>query len=417
MPLAEAARYIRRCGPGILRSRPVHRGQPLWAIGQSVKSVREPWGLVLILGPANYPLMLPGIQTLQALAAGNAVLLKPGALGTDAAQALHQILVDALLPASLLHVLDESIDTAKAAIDQGVDHIVVTGSTATGQAVLRQAAESLTPVTSELGGCDAAIICEDADVDLALKALAFSLQANSGATCIAPRRLFVHRSGLESIEQRLINIAQSIAPAPIDAQRAAVLRGQIDDALSQGARLICGERTIGAAMGPMLLADAKPSMLLMREDCFAPVLCISSFTDESQAARLVNSTPYGLGATIFASPRRAATLAARLRVGCVVINDIIAPTADPRVSFGGVGHSGHGVTRGPEGLLAMTRAKIIIARGGKFRPHLEAPDATTSQLLTGYLQFTHARTLSARFAGLRQMLGAMRRSTKQGRRT
>ncbi len=408
VPLADAAAFAQKRAARLLKPRRVRRGRPLWAIGQSVTVTRQPWGVVLIVGPANYPLMLPGVQAIAALAAGNAVLLKPGRDGAAAAAALAALLRDAGLPEGMLAVLDESPDTAQRAIDAGVDHIVLTGSTATGIAVLKRAAERVTPCTIELGGADAAIVLDDADLDLVTAAIGYALRANSGATCIAPRRLLVHRARMETVEQRLLTIARRIPPAAIDAAALHALNERIDDARRRGARMLHGEGQTTSPIAPILVTDAATDTRLMREDSFAPVLAIASFDNDDRAAAIANDAPLGLGATIFGSPARAGALAAKLDVGCVTINDMIVPTADPRVPFGGVKRSGIGVTRGELGLVSMTRPKAIVRRAGRFRPHLAPPDQTTSDLLTGYLHLAHGRGAGRRLHGLLAMTRAMR---------
>ena len=165
--------------------------RPFWLRRVTAETRREPLGVVLIIAPANYPLFLPGVQALQALAAGNAVLWKPAPGGMAAAEALRDVLVGCGLDPALLQLLDESPQAAVDAIAAGVDKVFLTGSAATGTAVLYQLAAHLTPAVMELSGCDAVFVLPGAEVERTVAALAFGLRLNGSATCMAPRRLFL----------------------------------------------------------------------------------------------------------------------------------------------------------------------------------------------------------------------------------
>jgi len=368
LPLADAARFLERDAARVLRPRRVgRRGRPIWMMG--VRSVvrRQPWGVVLIIGPSNYPLMLPGVQALSALAAGNAVLFKPGRGGEAAAKRLRDLLHDAGLPRGLIHVTDESVEAATSAIDAGVDHIVLTGSAATGRKVLAQAAAKLTPVTCELSGCDAMVVLRDADLELVEKAVVFGMRLNRSATCIAPRRIIADRAIAAELERRLAEAFAGMDPPP------------------------------------KLIADGS----MHDEDVFEPVTCLIAARDADDAVRLANASRYALGASVFGGGRAAEAVASRLRAGSVCLNDLIAPTADPRLPFGGAGESGFGVTRGREGLLAMTRPVVVSTRRGRFRPHYDPPRDADRALFTACLRAAHATSLNRRLGGAVAMLQSL----------
>ena len=150
-------------------------------------------------------------------------------------------------------------------------------------------------------------------------------------------------------------------------------------------------------------------MRLVREDIFTPVLSLLTVANDEEAIAFAAQCPYALGATLFSRDEAAAgSLAARLRVGGVIINDVIVPTADPRLPFGGRGRSGFGVTRGSEGLLEMTAPKVLSVRRGKARPHLDAPHAGDAALFTGYIRAAHGRGWRARWQGLTQILKSLK---------
>jgi len=367
---------------------------------------REPFGLILVIAPSNCPIFLAGVQILQALVAGNAVLLKPGPGGLRAALQLARQLRAAGLPENLLRVLDESPEAAKAAIEAGVDKVVFTGSAAVGKQVLAQLAPRAVPATLELSGCDAAIVRADADLDLAVRALVFGLRLNSGQTCIAPRRVFVARAVATEFEGRLARALAGCAAAEFSPAQRLKLAPLLLQSLTVGAHLLAG-RSLSETevIGPVVIAGVKPGSLLHCQDIFGPLLLLITVTNDDEALRLANENSFGLGATIFSRDKNAAqALADRLQVGVVVINDMIAPTADARLPFGGRKLSGFGLTRGPEGLIEMTTAKVVVHRRGRSRPHFEAPHPDDADLLLSFLRLAHGRNWRQRWASFRRLL-------------
>jgi acyl-CoA reductase-like NAD-dependent aldehyde dehydrogenase len=415
IPLADAGRFLERAAENLLAPRHVgRRGRPLWLGGVTSLVYREPFGLVLVIAPSNYPIFLPGVQALQALAAGNAVLLKPGPGGTGAARELARLLNAAGLPASLLQVLPESAEAAQVAIRVGVDKVFFTGSATTGSKILAQLAPFAIPAAMELSGCDAVIIRADADLALAVRGLGFGLRLNSGQTCIAPRRVFVARAVATEFEGRLAQTLSDHWPVAFTPAQCERLSPLLVEALAQGAHFLSGKvQPGGDIVGPMVIAGANPSLPLLREDIFSPLLTILTVADDEEAIALANDCPYALGAAIFTRNEMAArSLAARLNAGGVLINDLIAPTADARLPFGGRKLSGFGLTRGPEGLREMTTTKVVTERRGRWRPHYDAPRADDAALVRHYLGLVHGGTLRHRWDSLRKLIASIRRRKK-----
>lgn len=345
VPLAGACRFLEREAPRLLATRRLGAdGRPVWLAGVESEVRREPLGLVLVIGPSNYPLFLPGVQTVQALAAGNAVLWKPGRGGLAAAAAFASLAFRAGLPAGLLAVLPEDPEAAREAIAAGVDKVLLTGSSATGRDVLGQLAGTLTPAVLELSGCDPVFVLPGADLDRVARAVRFGQTLNGGTTCIAPRRVFAPRELASQLEKRLDGLT-GVSLTPI---------GSIDEALMEAAR-----------------------------------------------------SPYALGASIFGPEEEAVALAGRVRAGVVVVNDVIVPTADPRLPFGGRGESGFGVTRGAEGLLDLTVPKVVAVRRGRRLPHLEDPHPADAALFRAYLSLAHASGPRARLRGALDLARAL----------
>ncbi len=407
IPLAEAARFVEQEAEDLLAPRRVgRRRRPLWLGGVTATVCREPFGLVLVIAPSNYPLFLPGVQVLQALVAGNAVLLKPGPGGTAAACELARLFNAAGLPSLLLRVLPETPEAAQTAIRAGVDKVFFTGSATTGAKILAQLAPLAIPAAMELSGCDALIIRADADLDLAVQALGFGLRLNSGQTCIAPRRVFVARAVATEFEGRLARLLSDhwpVAFSPAQRERVTPL---LREAVNQGAHFLSGKILPGGeVIGPVVIAGANPSLPLLRQDIFAPLLTILTVSDDNEAIALANDCPYALGATIFTRDETAAhSLAARLSAGIIVINDLIVPTADARLPFGGRKLSGFGFTRGPEGLLEMTTTKVVTRRRGRWRPHYDPPRAEDEGLFLNYLGLVHGGEFRHRWNSFRRLI-------------
>ena len=414
LPLLDACRFLETEAPRILRERIVsNRARPMWLWGNSVALRSEPLGVVLIIAPSNYPLMLPGIQALQAIAAGNAVLIKPALNCSRTAEALVSMARSVGLPEGLIQVLPESSAAAVHTIRKGVDKVFLTGSAVTGQAVSRELAESTTPSVMELSGCDAVFVLEDADLNLVSDCLVFGLTLNNSQTCMAPRRVFARDHQVDEIlrlvnaklESRIVEREQrGTGPSPnsndgpaIELRAAAALQtsaaAKIREAISDGAELVCGSFTNGKTSelsGIAILDHVTSAMSVAQSDIFAPVVSFIRVESDIQALQENAKCPYALSATVFGSATRCEQLARRIDAGCVVINDMIVPTADPRVPFGGRGMSGHGTTRGEAGLLEMTQLKAIVATRRWFKPHLQLPTSADADVLEQLIRLEHA---------------------------
>lgn len=412
LPLADACQFLERRAEGLLASRKLRGGRPVWLGGTAVEIEQRPFGLVLVIGAGNYPLFLPGVQTLQALVAGNAVMLKPAPGSEAAAEQLTEILVEAGLDPGLLLLLDSAPEVAEKLMAEGVDKVLFTGSSQTGRQILHQLAESLTPATLELSGCDAVFVLPGADLDLVAKALQFGLTFNSGATCIAPRRIFIPKSRAAELEGHIrARMSHQTLPRVWEA---AARRAQVAvvRALRDGARLVVGPMTSGGPMKPVVLADVTPDMEIVQSDILAPVASLIVIDDLEQALAFDDLCPYALGASVFGPGAEADRVARRINAGVVVINDMIVPTADARIPFGGRGESGFGVTRGAEGLLELTRPTVRIARGGKRRVHFQPLAPGDAALFLGYLKARHGNGWWQRVRGGLELIRAAKKKSR-----
>jgi acyl-CoA reductase-like NAD-dependent aldehyde dehydrogenase len=407
LPLVEACRFLEREAAWILAPQRLStHARPFWLRRVTAETRRDPLGVVLIIAPANYPLFLPGVQALQALAAGNAVLWKPAPGGTAAAEALRDVLVGCGLDPALLQLLDESVPVAIDAIAAGVDKVFLTGSAATGTAVLHQLAVRLTPAVMELSGCDAVFVLPGAELDRAVAALAFGLRLNGSATCMAPRRLFLvgdHPSLIPALLDQCRNLPPVVLPAHTQSELADLLL----DARRLGGSIVTAESDAGLRYA--LVTGATPEMRMAQADIFAPVLCIFHVPHIEAAIQAHATCPYALTVAVFGPEPAARKLAFQLPVGTVLVNDLIVATADPRVSFGGRKSSGFGVTRGREGLLEMTTLKTIVAQRGRDQRAYRPATPAHQPFFAGYIEAVHGGHWRIRWQGLRRFLRAAAR--------
>jgi acyl-CoA reductase-like NAD-dependent aldehyde dehydrogenase len=407
LPLVEACRFLEREAAWILAPQRLStHTRPFWLRRVTAETRREPLGVVLIIAPANYPLFLPGVQALQALAAGNAVLWKPGPGGTAAAEALRDVLVGCGLDPALLQLLGESVQAASDVMAAGVDKVFLTGSAATGTAVLHQLADHLTPAVMELSGCDAVFVLPGAEPGRVVAALTFGLRLNGSATCMSPRRLFLVGDH-PGFVRALIDQLERLPPVALPAHTQFQLEDLLQDARRVGGAILRDESDQGLRYAVILRATTE--MAITQTDIFAPVLSIFDVPDTEAAITAYATCPYALSAAIFGPEPEARKLAAQLPVGTVVINDLIVASADPRVSFGGRKSSGFGVTRGREGLLEMTTLKTIVAQHSRDQRAFRPTTPAHQPFFAGYIEAVHGGRWRTRWQGLRRFLRAAAR--------
>jgi aldehyde dehydrogenase (NAD+) len=405
LPLLDACRFLERRAVAILRPRKLGRGgRPVWLSGVSAEVHREAIGHVLVIGPGNFPLFLPGTQTLQALAAGNSVTWKPGAGGAAVATLFAQVMQDAGLPAGLLTVTDESVEAARRALAEGPDKVVFTGSSRSGQAVLSTLAQTATPAVVELSGADAVVVTPQADLHLVARAVAFGLRLNGGAVCMSPRRLFATPYTMSALRPLLQAELARVPAVTLETGTAEHLHAMLDEAVSAGATVwSAGDEGVH----PIVVSGATPGMAIARSDVFAPVISLIEAETMMHVPEMYAQCPYALTLAVFCGrgeTRKAMAVAKTLRAGTVLINDVIAPTADPRVPFGGRGASGYGVTRGAEGLLEMTAVKTLLVRRGGSMRHLDETTDADASMFAGFIGLLHGGSWVGRWKALQRLV-------------
>jgi acyl-CoA reductase-like NAD-dependent aldehyde dehydrogenase len=370
LPTLDLARFYAARAPDVLRGQRVRS----WMITKVGRVEREPFGVVGIISPWNFPILNPMRAVLAALATGNTVVLKPSELSPLSALLARDIAREAGLPEDVFHVATGDGATGRALVGADVDKISFTGSVAVGRAVAEAAASRLVPVTLELGGKNAMVVLADADLDRAANLGVQGSFWNAGQICIAVERVYVEASIHDAFVDRVVAETEALRvgnTADPDADIGALtteaqverLERQIEDARSRGARVLAGGHRLhgpGRHFAPTVLADVDHSMAIMREESFGPVMPIMRVDDAETAIRLANDTPYALAASIWTRRRRGERLARRLRAGMVSVNDVLYHGAMAGLPFGGMGDSGYGRVHGEEGLREMTQSRALL---------------------------------------------------------
>ena len=321
-----------------------------------------PYGVVAVIGPWNFPLATPGAIIIHALAAGNAVVLKPSHITPAVADWFVTTLKRAIPDsADILQNLIGYAATGQALIEADVDKVAFTGSVRSGKAVAAQCAGTLTPMLLELGGKDGAIVAEDADLDAAAKHISWGSQQNAGLGCISIEVAYVVESIYDAFVEKITRLARDVragsdehalvGPVPLPSQ-IPIIRQHIDDALMRGATAPVGglETADGDRyVQPTILVDVPRDALASTEETFGPTLAVVKVADAEEAIALINASPYGLGSAVF-SANHGEAIAHRLRVGMTSINDALMFSQNVALPFGGRGHSGNGRKHGEEGL-------------------------------------------------------------------
>jgi succinate-semialdehyde dehydrogenase/glutarate-semialdehyde dehydrogenase len=335
----------------------------------------EPFGVIGIISPWNYPLAIPFGQIVPAVAAGNAVILKSSELTPWCGALVEELFHQAGFPAGVVQVIHGSGEVGAALVDAAPDKLIFTGSVATGRRVAQACAERLIPCVLELGGKDAMIVLGDADLEVAASAAVWGSFTNCGQSCISVERIYVERPVRDPFTELCVAKTRQLRLGPgldpetevgpmIRAFQVDRVEQQLHDAVARGARTVAGGRRrpeLGPCFfEPTVVADVDDSMLLMTEETFGPVLALRSVRDADEALRLANDSRFALGASIWTrDTRRARQLAARLKAGAVMINDVASYFGVCEAPHGGRGWSGWGRTHSWVGLLELLQVKYI----------------------------------------------------------
>jgi len=340
--------------------------------------LKLPVGVVAAILPWNFPVSLLGWKLAPALAAGNTMVVKPSSNTPLTDLAIGKLLVQAGVPDGVVNVI---VGPGRSVGEELVENpdvgkIAFTGETTTGKRIIELAAKDLKRVTLELGGSDPMIVCDDADIAMAVEAAGWGRFRNCGQSCTSIKRLILFEKISEEFISKLLSFVKDIrvgnglkpdttmGPLNNEPQRS-VIEELVEDSLSRGAKILTGgQRPVGSEYDkgyfylPTLLSDVDPNSRILKEECFGPVLPIIEVKGFDEAIEVANDSIYGLGSSIWTSDLTKAMLAAeRIEAGTTWINQ--APKSRPEIPFGGLKQSGIGRELGEEGLEYYFETKSI----------------------------------------------------------
>jgi acyl-CoA reductase-like NAD-dependent aldehyde dehydrogenase len=357
----------------------------------------QPFGVVGVIGPWNYPVFTPMGSIAYALAAGNCVVFKPSeytpAVGAWLVSAFAEVVPDH----DVLQLVTGLGETGAALCRAGVDKIAFTGSARTGKKVMAACAENLVPVLMECGGKDSMIVDDDADLEAAADAALWGGMSNAGQTCIGIERVYATEKAYDGFLSKLTEKARKVeagvsyGPITMPSQ-IEIIRAHIADALEQGGTAVTGGEIDGMLVQPTILTGVPEHSAAVTEETFGPTITVTKVKDVDEAITLTNATSYGLAGSVF-SKRRGMEIARQLRSGMTSINSVLAFAGVPGLPFGGSGDSGFGRIHGDDGLREFGRAKAITRQRFALPLALMSFDRTdkTDRLLVRTIRLLHGR--------------------------
>lgn len=363
LPVLDLISYFSKSAKKILKKEKICLGK--WnLLGRSSHLEYEPYGVIGVLSPWNFPFSIPVGEVVTALFAGNAVILKPSEHMPRVNQKIKDLFQKIAFPENIFQMIEGGPETGKTLVTSDVDKIVFTGSVDVGKAIMVECTKTLKPLTLELGGKDPMIVFEDADFDVASSAAVWGAFCNSGQVCSSVERVYVQNS----VSQKFLDLVlhktktirlEDLGPLTLNMQIKKV-EHQLSQAKAKGAKILFGGEHDGKNFSPTVLTDVDHSFDLMKDETFGPILPVMGFATEAEAVRLANDSPYGLNAYVWTKDRaRAERVAKQLQVGTVAINESIFTHALPQTPWGGVKHSGLGRTHGRLGILDLVKVKHV----------------------------------------------------------
>ncbi|MFI5316849.1 MAG: aldehyde dehydrogenase family protein, partial [Myxococcota bacterium] len=369
----DAMTYWSKRAPRLLRPERV-RLHGLLRLTKRLEIAYRPLGVVGVISPWNGPVILSLNPTVQALLAGNAVLLKPSEVTPFSGRIVADLFREAGLPEGVLELLTGDGETGAALCEAGVDKISFTGSVATGRRVAVACAERLIPCTLELGGKDPMIVCADADLDAAAGGALAGAFLNAGQFCCGTERVYVVNEVADAFIEKVVARTRALRQetagefdvgAMFWPRQLEIVERHVADAVAAGAKVLVGGRRNprfeGLFYEPTVVVDVRPDMALMRDETFGPVLPIVRVRDVDEAIARANETRYGLAANVWTRDAKAAgEIARRIDSGSVCVNDLSMTYGVIEAPFGGLKESGVGHVQGREGIRGYCHAQPLI---------------------------------------------------------
>ncbi|MCE5292224.1 MAG: succinate-semialdehyde dehydrogenase (NADP(+)) [Nocardiaceae bacterium] len=395
--IALTSRYYARTSAKLLKPR---RRRGAFPVLTHTTELRQPKGVVAVVSPWNYPLSLAVGDTIPALLAGNAVVQKPDTQTALTALWAVDLMYEAGLPKDLWQIVIGPGRVLGDALIANADYVMFTGSTATGRGIASAAGERLIGCSLELGGKNAMVVLDDADLSKAAEGAVRACFASTGQLCISIERIYVHESVHDRFLQKFakrvramqlgsdLDYRNDMGSLTSESQFKNI-NAHVDDAKALGATVVAGGQSrpdLGPYFyEPTILTGVTPDMACYREETFGPVVSVYSFSSDDEAVVLANDTPYGLNASVWTrSAKRGRRLGARLHAGTVNINEAFAAAwGSVDAPMGGMGDSGLGRRHGAEGILKYTEGQTIAhQRVLGFRPPKPLSESQWARLLT-----------------------------------
>ena len=398
----------------------------------------EPYGVIGIISPSNYPFSIPMSQVGAALVAGNTVVLKPSEFTPQAGLAIQAIAEEARLPVGVLNVVVGDAGTGAALVRSPIDKLVFTGSVSTGRRIQAEAASRLLPTVLELGGKDPVIVCADADLELASSGVVWGAFTNAGQACLSAERVYVadgvadRFTALCAGKTRRLRVGAGENPdtevGPLIRERQLrVVEEHVAEAAAAGATIVTGGRRASPAglagffYEPTVLTGVHHGMRIMQEETFGPVLPIMTVRNEAEAVHLANDSIFGLSASVWTRDlERGERLARSLETGSVMVNDCLTQFGIAEAPHGGNKLSGLGRTHSWVGLMEMARMKYIDVDLVPKLPKMWwfGYDAHANRLMEDFVEFLYAPGFWGRLAGglgvLSRVAGRLRAMMRRG---
>ncbi len=415
----DAALFCADNAAAVLRTQAIPHSNPALRLKRGQLSW-QPLGVIGIIAPWNYPLSIPAADAFAALATGNAVVLKPSELTPQSAIELARIIAAALDAEGLatlprpFQVVTGLGPTGQSLTASAIDKLIFTGSVPTGRRVAVAAADRLLPVTLELGGKDAMIVLEDADLDTASSAAVWGSMMNAGQTCISVERCYVHRAiysrflSLCQAKIAQLNVGNGADPSTdlgplISFRQLQIVERQVEEARALGATVHIGGTPLPALgpnfYAPTLITDVSHTMSLLCEETFGPVLPVLTFSTDDEAIALANDSDFGLAASVWGRTPHATRVARRVLAGTVMVNDLISGFAISAAPHGGLKQSGIGRTHGILGMAELVRPSYLDV---DLLPRMKKlwwyPYAANFAPLSAFAEMLHAPRLLSRLA-------------------
>jgi len=388
------------------RKRKVHG---LLGFTKQLRITYKPLGVIGLITPWNGPFVLVMNQACQAMMAGNTVVAKGSEVTPFSAKLAETIFTEAGLPDGVLQVLLGDGETGAAIVEGGVDKVSFTGSVATGRKVAESCARQLIPVTLELGGNDAMIVCADADLDRAADGAWLGSCMNTGHYCCGTERIYVVESVYDQFLEKILERGKALRQggeygfeedvgAVFWDRQMDIIERHVEDARAKGATIHLGGRRNPKLKGlyyePTVVTDVNNDMVIMTEETFGPILCIQKVRDEAEAIRLANDSEYGLNGNVWTQDKeRGYQLALQIDTGSCSVNDMAVSYGIPAAPFGGKKSSGLGQVNGKKGLRGYCHEMPIVIekRGGKI-PNAYPYQAKTAEGMLKFMKILWVKT-------------------------